>query len=437
MIKVLVLADLIAASLVSVFSGILISRIGSAIGVPFSGRGEFLVLASIPFAIMCGNVLGAAYEVDICLSGTEYYERVLKGVFLAFGWFAIVGVVFDVRATRPFVLFGLPLALTLQIGARWLARCYVHLILGSANNRWRVLAISDSPRSPDILLPRYVEVVGQITFGEIDKSDSLLQSVDAIFVDGSDDLNSEKVRNLAWKADEYGVTIWLEPKSQLLRSGRLSLLPFKELNILAVGVVHLSRPARLLKRTFDSVLSLLLLICLAPIFAVVALLILVTDGRPVIFKQVRIGQDFKPFTLFKFRTFVSPPQLISTIQPDAWNKKGMKWIEGGTYTRSGKFLRKWSLDELPQFVNVLLGTMSLVGPRPRLPEELLDSPSTGRRLRARPGVTGLWQVSGRSDLSFAEADLLDVNYVDNWSLASDLVILVRTVKVVFKRHGAS
>ena len=141
--------------------------------------------------------------------------------------------------------------------------------------------------------------------------------------------------------------------------------------------------------------------------------------------------------MYKFRTMKGEPSF-ETLQLDQQRRDtpGTKLDSGQSFTKTGKILRRWSIDEIPQLVHVLTGKMSLVGPRPRLAHEMIDLPITSRRLRARPGLTGLWQVSGRSDLSFAEADALDVAYVDRWSAIGDIAILVKTIKAVLLRTGA-
>ncbi|MFI1198423.1 sugar transferase [Streptomyces sp. NPDC020883] len=195
----------------------------------------------------------------------------------------------------------------------------------------------------------------------------------------------------------------------------------------------------LLKQTTDRLGALLLLVLLAPVFAVVAALIRLDSAGPVFYWQVRVGRDLAPFRMWKFRTMVVAADRMRTALESANEHDGamFKMRRDPRVTRVGRVLRRFSLDELPQLCNVLAGHMSLVGPRPPLPEEVERYSGTElRRLSVKPGLTGLWQVSGRSDLSWDETVALDLSYVDNWSYGRDLDVLVRTVRAVLDGRGA-
>jgi lipopolysaccharide/colanic/teichoic acid biosynthesis glycosyltransferase len=190
---------------------------------------------------------------------------------------------------------------------------------------------------------------------------------------------------------------------------------------------------------FDKVAAASALILLAPLFAGIALTIWLADRGPVFFRQTRVGKDGAAFTLYKFRTMVVDaerwiPQLAAHNEAD---DVLFKIRRDPRITRPGGWLRRWSLDELPQLFNVLIGNMSLVGPRPALPQEAARyGDLMRRRLAVTPGLTGLWQVSGRSDLSWDEAVRLDLRYVENWSFALDLQILWKTGSAVIRGDGA-
>ena len=201
-----------------------------------------------------------------------------------------------------------------------------------------------------------------------------------------------------------------------------------------------SEVAEDLKRLVDLVCSALALIALLPVFALVSLLIMARDGRPVLFVQDRVGLNKRLFRMFKFRTMVKDAEALLESLQEKNEIKGaaFKMTHDPRITRVGRFLRKTSLDETPQFINSLLGSMSLVGPRPLTvwDFERFYSDTHRRRFAAKPGLTGLWQVSGRSDIDFDEWMKLDVFYVDNWSLLLDLRILIQTVRVVLTMKGA-
>ena len=195
----------------------------------------------------------------------------------------------------------------------------------------------------------------------------------------------------------------------------------------------------MLKSVIDRLAALVLLVILAPVLAAIAFAVGAGSPGPVLFRQVRVGKDGREFVMYKFRTMHRDAQhrLAELRHLNDYDDVLFKLRDDPRVTRVGRWLRRFSLDELPQLVNVLRGQMSLVGPRPPLPEEVAVYPEdVRRRLAVRPGLTGLWQVSGRSDLPFAEAVKLDLRYVENWSFSLDLVILLRTLSAVCRASGA-
>ena len=199
-----------------------------------------------------------------------------------------------------------------------------------------------------------------------------------------------------------------------------------------------------LKRLTDVLFAWFVLIFGFPIFFLIGLLVKSTSKGPLIYRQVRIGKNGCPFTFFKFRSMynncsdeVHRNYTKDLIQNNRKNGRLYKIEDDYRVTRIGRILRRTSLDELPQFVNVLRGDMSLVGPRPPIPYEIEHyNGKHKKRLRAKPGITGLWQVSGRTKLPFDKMVELDLKYIDNWSLALDFVILMKTLPVLMKREGA-
>ncbi|HZD37357.1 MAG TPA: sugar transferase [Actinomycetes bacterium] len=208
---------------------------------------------------------------------------------------------------------------------------------------------------------------------------------------------------------------------------------------LSIHAVRLTRAQAIAKRTFDLVVSSIALLLLSPVLLAVAVAVKLDGGGPVLFRQARVGLHRQPFTLLKFRTMVPQaelqlPELVSRNEADG---PLFKLRDDPRITRVGRVLRRYSVDELPQLLNVLRGEMSLVGPRPPLPSEVaryedwqLD------RLEVRPGITGLWQVSGRSELSFEEYVRLDLFYIENWSMLYDLFVVAKTVPILFMPRGA-
>lgn len=220
---------------------------------------------------------------------------------------------------------------------------------------------------------------------------------------------------------------------------RLSIRQVQDLSLTQVELPKYAGWNHMLKRAFDIAFAATAIIALSPILAVIAFLVKREDGGPVLFRQERIGHGGQPFQILKFRTMHvdAEARLASLISRSGADGPLFKMENDPRITKIGRILRKYSLDELPQFFNALGGSMSVVGPRPHLAHELEQYPHEGlRRLLIKPGVTGLWQVSGRSDLSFEQSVRLDLRYVENWSLIGDVTIILKTVRTVVSPQGA-
>jgi lipopolysaccharide/colanic/teichoic acid biosynthesis glycosyltransferase len=205
------------------------------------------------------------------------------------------------------------------------------------------------------------------------------------------------------------------------------------------GMVPRHRVQGAIKRAIDLLVAAVLLVVTAPLLLVIAIAVKIDSRGPVFFGQARIGKDMRPFKIWKFRSMRDGAE---TEQVDLADRNDValplfKLVDDPRVTRVGRHLRRWSLDELPQLWNVLIGDMSLVGPRPPLPQEVMaDGLRQSVRLHARPGVTGPWQVNGRSALPYSAGVALDIDYVRNWSLGADVRILFRTPAAVFTKRGA-
>jgi exopolysaccharide biosynthesis polyprenyl glycosylphosphotransferase len=262
---------------------------------------------------------------------------------------------------------------------------------------------------------------------------------DVVAVASSPDLSGHALRRLAWALDERDVDLIVSPGIVEVAGPRLSIRPVAGLSLL-----HLERPAMrggrmLIKRVIDRLLGSALFVAVSPLLAVIAIGVKLTSPGPVLFRQLRIGEDGRPFEMLKFRSMVADAEARrAELEADnEGNGVLFKIRADPRVTPVGAILRRYSLDELPQLWNVVRGDMSLVGPRPPLPQEVIGyTDDATRRLRVRPGMTGLWQVSGRSDLSWEESLRLDLRYVDNWSLTLDLIILWHTWRAVIGRSGA-
>ncbi|MEO8851345.1 MAG: exopolysaccharide biosynthesis polyprenyl glycosylphosphotransferase, partial [Allobranchiibius sp.] len=220
---------------------------------------------------------------------------------------------------------------------------------------------------------------------------------------------------------------------------RIHRTPVEGLPLMSVEPPRYDGGRYLLKRIFDIVLSGVLLVALSPIFAVVAALIKFTDRGPVFFRQKRVGVNGASFPMTKFRSMVVNAELrLDDLEADAGSTATLfKMRHDPRITRVGTFLRAYSIDELPQLMDVFIGNMSLVGPRPALSSEVsVYRDFAHRRLNVKPGITGPWQVGGRSNLSWEDSIRKDLYYVENWTIIGDCLLLIKTVKAVLTREGA-
>jgi exopolysaccharide biosynthesis polyprenyl glycosylphosphotransferase len=261
---------------------------------------------------------------------------------------------------------------------------------------------------------------------------------DTVAVCGAASTEPGELRRLAWQLEGTGIDLVVAPQLTDIAGPRVHVRPVEGLPLLYVEEPTLSGVSWLFKNLMDRIIAALSLMILSPVLLAIAIAIRLSDGGPVFFRQSRVGREGKTFRVWKFRTMYvdAEERLAALVDQNESDGLLFKIKKDPRITPLGRFLRASSLDELAQLFNVLVGEMSLVGPRP-LPAE--DGDFLGdvrRRLLVRPGITGLWQVSGRSDLSWDDAVRLDLYYVDNWSLTFDLTIMWRTIGVVLRSKGA-
>ena len=427
----LVFADSLAVIVTCLASAWGASRYGWEISVPFLGLGAKVITPTVAVLWLAALAVNGAWDARLLVAGTEYYVRVLRSTLIAFAGTGLVGFIGSVDAARPFVLFAFPLGTLVFIANRWVIRAWARsnapvqrlVIVGSNYADTRNALVADKALRIDVVDSR--AMVGPVEVGEWCRT----TSADVVVIGANHGLSQYELRELMWTLDEEGVEVWFDAATQFIRTGKGVMIPSKLTTLMVFDPVHLSDGQRLLKRSFDVVFAVSAMVVLSPFLVVGALAILLTMGRPVVFVQKRIGRDGKLFSIWKLRTMKAGESADAPV--------GMsKNPDDPRITAVGRVLRRWSIDEVPQFLNVLAGNMSVVGPRPRLPEEVVSSSVTSRRLRAKPGISGPWQTSGRSLMTLTEADALDVNYVDSWSLLGDVVILLRTIRVVVSGRGA-
>jgi exopolysaccharide biosynthesis polyprenyl glycosylphosphotransferase len=332
---------------------------------------------------------------------------------------------------------------------RWLsshrargAFLYRTLVVGTSDERTGLVATFDREPEAGFSVVAVLEppLPYEAVDAWLDRLDVVVHSehIDAVTVARGSTLDQETLRRLAWRLEGPRIDLMVAPTLRSAFGPRLIPRPAPELPLVHLDEPRLSGPQRFAKGAADRIAAMVLLLALTPLFVLITLAIALTSRGGVFFVQQRIGRRGRPFSFVKFRTMVDGAHLMRAEvlgTPD--QDMPERYRCDPRITPLGRFLRRWSLDELPQLFNVLSGSMSIVGPRPMLLEEahLLDDVDQRRHL-TKPGLTGLWQISGRKQTSWAERMQLDLDYVERWSPALDLVILARTVRVVLTGHGA-
>ncbi|HRW17363.1 MAG TPA: sugar transferase [Dermatophilaceae bacterium] len=416
--------------------------------------GSFAAYLLITWIVVL-HVHGAYQPRDLGVGATEY-RRVITGTLIAAGAVGILCYLFHLPLSRGFFvitfLTGLPMLLVARLGLR---RAIHHarrrgrflqrtLVVGTSAHVAEVCSVLRREswlgyRVVGAVLPAGADTRDVFGVPVVASCDQVLQAVDdesadlVIFTGGS----QVDVRRLAWELEDHRAQLIVVPSLSDVSAGRVHMRPVGGLPLVHVERPQAQRAGTWRKRTFDVVGALALLVLLSPLLAVVAVAVWAHDRGPVLFRQERIGKGGRGFDCFKFRSMVVDAEaMLPTLASDS-DGVLFKMTVDPRVTPVGRVIRRWSLDELPQLVNVLRGDMSLIGPRPPLRREVAQyAPEHRRRLRVRPGLSGLWQVSGRSDLSWEDAVRLDLYYVDNWSMVQDLIILAKTVRVVISGAGA-
>lgn len=252
----------------------------------------------------------------------------------------------------------------------------------------------------------------------------------------SSGLQSRQLRELSWHLEGTGIQLVVAPAVTDIAGPRICIRPVDGLPLLYVDEPGWSGPRAVLKEVFERCFAAVLLATLAPLLLAIALAIKLTSRGPVLFEQLRPGLGNSTFNILKFRTMRTAPAEQALYVEVGATADPVKDRRDPRVTTVGRLLRRLSLDELPQLLNVLRGDMALVGPRPLISGVAARQDQVRRRLLMKPGMTGLWQVRGRSDLSWDERMRLDLYYVDNWSLTMDLMIMWKTVSAVLSGRGA-
>jgi exopolysaccharide biosynthesis polyprenyl glycosylphosphotransferase len=390
-------------------------------------------------------------EITILGFGADEYRRVVSASALVFASIAIFSYVFKLEISRGFVAITLFSGLILLFISRRTLRRRLSRAREQGRYMSRVLLLQGSAQDHvesrlNASVYSGMKVVSRIKIGSTNKfnleqisAEALKEKCDVILVSQSADVSAYELRKLGWALENSKIRLVVAPAVTEIAGPRLKVSNVEGLPLLHVEQPSFSGPARFTKRLVDIFGATAGLILLSPVFFLIAIVIKISDRGPVFYIQNRIRQANNVFGVYKFRTMVTGAHALrdDIMKQTGKDLRLAKDPNDPRITKPGKFLRRWSIDELPQLINVLKGEMSLVGPRPPLAEEVEQYESAEkRRLLVKPGLTGLWQVSGRSELDWEDAVRLDLYYVENWSLTLDFLIMLRTVAAVFRGEGA-
>jgi exopolysaccharide biosynthesis polyprenyl glycosylphosphotransferase len=425
-------------------------------------RSAALVGGPLALAWLTVIALRGGYDRGVFGAGADEYKTVVGASYLTAAMLGIGCYLLQFELSRGFFVFTFLIGPALLASGRYGLRRALHRArtLGSLTQRTVIVGAADHVDAVASVFDREswlgYDVLGAITpasdctvateggvrvLGDVHEAAALVRAYGAevVLVAGGGFENPQAMRELAWDLESDDVQVIMAPGVTDVSSERIRVRPVAGLPLLHVDRPRSQDALRWAKRTFDIIGSALLLTVAAPLMLWTAFQIKRHDGGPVLFRQTRVGSDGSYFTCLKFRSMVVDAErvLVELHEQTGYEEGLFKMQQDPRITQPGRWIRRYSLDELPQLINVLRGDMSLVGPRPPLPSEVDRYTLTqSRRLRVRPGLTGLWQVSGRSDLSWDESVRLDLYYVDNWSMIQDIVILARTVGAVLSSRGA-
>ncbi len=411
--------------------------------------------------------MNRGYDARCVGNGPDEYQRVGRAFVGLIAVVALASYVLKADLSRAFVLTVVPLTFALDLAFRFALRKRTHarrrrgeamstvIVIGSAD---RVIALTEDLRRDvhaglavvGACLPEgghpaqlaALDRLGVDVLGDLDDIRQLVSSsgADTVAVTSSGEVGPEKLRWIAWQLEDTAAALVVSPGLIDVAGTRISVRQAAGLPLLYVEAPRFSGPARMIKGAFDRSVAAFALLLLSPILLTIALIVRCTSSGPALFVQTRIGLNGAPFRIVKFRSmYTDAEQRLADLrgQNEAADGLLFKMREDPRVTGVGRVLRRFSLDELPQLLNVLAGSMSLVGPRPPLPSEVAAyGEDVRRRLLVKPGLTGLWQVSGRSDLSWEDSVRLDLRYVENWSFTNDLQLLWKTGRAVFGASGA-
>lgn len=422
---------------------------------------EYVLLTlGFPLAFMLSAALGRSYEPRFLGDGSEEYRRLFDSGIRLLALGAVVSYALQLEPARGYVLIAFPVAFALTMLGRLLARQQLHRARRDGRCLHRVVVTGTERAVAELVRQLHssqyagLSVVGACVDRSrgpviegvpvLGRSSDIVRvladvQADTVAVGAWSSLSQRDLRRLSWELEGTGVSFVVAPSVTDVAGPRIHIRPIAGLPLLHIEEPEFTGSRRVVKGLFDRGLAAVGLLVLLPVLLGIGLAVRMTSPGPALFRQERIGRRGETFSILKFRSMrqdaeAALPDLLKVVPADTML---FKMAADPRVTRLGAWLRRFSIDELPQLVNVLKGEMSLVGPRPPLATEVARyHEDVHRRLLVKPGLTGLWQVSGRSDLSWDESVRLDLHYVENWSLSLDFVILAKTVRAVLRRRGA-
>jgi exopolysaccharide biosynthesis polyprenyl glycosylphosphotransferase len=406
--------------------------------------------------------LSGSYDARYIGTGSDEFRKVLNaGVSLTAG-LAILSYAINTELSRTYLIITMPGVTLLSLVLRYINRKRLHRKRARGLCMSTVMAVGHVTAVGELIteLRRdtyhglkvvatcvpgasrdHGDVAGVPVFGGVDDVASAVvrSGADTVAVLPCSEIDAVSLRRLAWELEKTGTDLCVAPSLLDVAGPRTTIRPTAGLTLLHVDHPQLSGARQVLKGLFDRVVALVAVMLLSPLLLAFAAAIRLSDRGPALFTQMRVGKDGEVFRIYKFRTMVvdAEARLAELRAHNEHDGVLFKMRRDPRITAIGGYLRKYSIDELPQLFNVMRGEMSLVGPRPALPDETARyADHVRRRLVVKPGLTGMWQVNGRSDLSWEESVRLDLRYVENWSFMLDLQILWKTIAVILKGLGA-
>src|SRR5689334_8282425 len=417
---------------------------------------------ALPVLWIAALWLAGAYDVRFIGTGSDEYRKVLNAGVSLTAAVAIFSYAINLELSRAYVVIALPSVTLFDLLARLTLRKRLHHRRAAGKCGHSVIAVGHELAVAGLVTElgrdRYHgltvvgacvvrpgecdEVVGVPVYGGLDDITAAVKAFDAdtVAVTTCPEMDGIRLRSLAWELEKTGTDLCVSPALLDVAGPRTTIRPTAGLTLLHVDHPQLSGFRLVLKGLFDRCAAAAALVMLAPVMAALAATIWLHDRGPALFTQMRVGKDGHSFRMYKFRTMIVDAEQRRAellANNDSEGNVLFKLRRDPRVTAVGAHLRRLSLDELPQLFNVFLGQMSLVGPRPALPDEAEKyAEHVRRRLVVKPGLTGLWQVNGRSDLSWEESVRLDLRFVENWSFALDLQIMWKTISVMVRGSGA-